>query len=79
MSLETKIAGLSQAIGTDIKTLNQKQGALSSLSTTNKVSLVAAINELTALVGSQQASSNIHVGSIAPTYPVDGQLWIQTL
>jgi hypothetical protein len=55
MSLETRIIGLAQAIGTDIKTLTAKQGDLTSLSTTAKGNLVAAINELYGLLGSSGA------------------------
>ena len=51
MSLETRIIALAQAIGTDIKTLTIKQGDLTSLSTTAKGNLVAAINELYGAVG----------------------------
>lgn len=51
MSLETRIVALAQAIGADIKSLRQADGALSSLTTTAKSSLVAAINELHSLVG----------------------------
>lgn len=46
MSLESKIIALAQAVGTDIKTLTVNQGSLSSLTTTAKTSLVAALNEL---------------------------------
>lgn len=55
MSLETRIIGLAQAIGADIKTLTAKQGDLTSLSTTAKGNLVAAINELYGLLGSSGA------------------------
>lgn len=51
MSLENKIIALAQAIGADVKNLNTKQGDLTSLSTTAKSNLVAAINELYSLVG----------------------------
>lgn len=51
MSLETRIVALAQAIGSDIKTLTQNQGMLSSLNTTAKTSLVAAINEVVASNG----------------------------
>lgn len=50
MSLENKIIALAQAIGADVKNLNTKQGDLTSLSTTAKSNLVAAINELYSLV-----------------------------
>lgn len=55
MSLETKIVALAQAIGADVKALTTKQGDLTSLSTTAKGSLVAAINELYGLLGSSGA------------------------
>lgn len=57
MSLETRIVALAQAIGTDIKALNLAQGLLSGLSTTEKSSLVGAINELFIAIGS---STNIN-------------------
>ena len=46
MSLQTRITALAQAIGADIKALNLAQGSLSTLATTAKASLVAAVNEL---------------------------------
>lgn len=51
MSLETKVIALSQAIGADIKLLTAKVGDLTSLPTTAKGSLVAAIIELHGLIG----------------------------
>lgn len=56
MSLETKIIALAQSIGADIKSLKSKDGDLTSLSTTAKGNLVAAINELYAMVGSAGAT-----------------------
>lgn len=50
MSLESKIISLAQGIGADIKTLTTSQGNLTLLTTTNKTSLVAALNELKTLV-----------------------------
>lgn len=67
MSLETRVVALAQAIGTDIKALNTSQGVLSSLSTTAKTSLVAAINELFALVGSAGAQIDDLAGNGATT------------
>lgn len=52
MSLQTQLVALAQAIGADIKILKTNDGNLSSLNTTAKNSLVAAINEVLALVGS---------------------------
>lgn len=63
MSLETRIIALAQAIGTDIKTLTIKQGDLTSLSTTAKGNLVAAINELYGAVGGAGAQINDTAGS----------------
>ena len=46
MTLEQCLILLAQAIGADIKTLTVAQGSLTSLTTTAKSNLVAAINEL---------------------------------
>lgn len=51
MSLSARIVTLAQAIGGDIKTLTANQGSLTSLNTTTKTSLVAAINELHSAIG----------------------------
>lgn len=53
MSLETRIVALAQAIGADVKSLTAKQGDLTSLSTTAKTNIVAAINELYAALGNK--------------------------
>jgi hypothetical protein len=66
MSLETRIIALSQAIGTDIKTLTTNQGTLSGLSTTAKTNLVAAINELVTAMGAK-ATINDTAGNGATT------------
>lgn len=86
MSLSTRIVALAQAIGTDIKTLTQAQGSLSALSTTNKESLVEAINELdtarsnlaqavntlfTMVGGSTQIDDNAGDGDTAVTWSAD--------
>ena len=63
MSLETRIIALAQAIGTDVKTLTVKQGDLTSLSTTAKGNLVAAINELYGAVGGAGAQINDTAGN----------------
>ena len=68
MSLENRLIALAQAIGADIKSLRQADGALSSLTTTAKSSLVAAINELQALVaGSAGVTINDTAGDGATT------------
>lgn len=51
MTMETRLIALAQAIGADVKSLRAAQGDLTSLSTTAKGNLVAAINEVVALVG----------------------------
>lgn len=51
MTTEQRIIALAQAIGGDVKTLTNKIGDLTSLTTTAKGNIVAAINELHALVG----------------------------
>ena len=50
MSLELKIAALITAVGGDVKALTTKIGDTTSLSTTAKANLVAAINEVQAAV-----------------------------
>ena len=59
MSLENRLIALAQAIGADIKSLRQADGSLSSLNTTAKSSLVAAINELHSLVGAGGGGATI--------------------
>lgn len=63
MSLETRIVALAQAMGADVKALTAAQGALTSLNTTTKTSLVAAINELLVLMGSAGASIDDGAGN----------------
>ena len=68
MTLEQRLISLAQAIGTDVKAIRAAAGTLSSLNTTNKASLVAAINELQALVsGSAGATINDNAGDGATT------------
>lgn len=63
MSLELKIIALAQAVGADIKTARTERGLLSSLPTTAKTSLVAAITEIHGLLGSAGASINDAAGN----------------
>lgn len=58
MSLQDQIVSLAQAIGADVKALKAADGTLSSLSTTAKGSLVAAINELYGLIGTGGVTIN---------------------
>ena len=45
-TLEQRIIALAQAIGTDVKDIRTKNGDITALNTSTKLSLVAAINEL---------------------------------
>ena len=59
MTLEQRLIALAQVIGADIKALNLAQGSLSTLATTAKANLVAAINEL------KTALDNAGTGGVA--------------
>lgn len=67
MSLATQIVALAQAIGADIKDLRTKQGDLTSLTTTAKGTLVAAINELKTALAGAGAAINDTAGNGATT------------
>lgn len=72
MTTEQRIIALAQSIGTDIKELTTKQGDLTSLSTTAKGNLVAAINELHALVGSSSTINDAATnGNVTQTWSAD--------
>lgn len=58
MSLVQRVTDVVNGIAADIKSLRVKQGDLTALSTTQKASLVGAINELHTLVGSAGAAIN---------------------
>jgi len=58
MSLQDQLVSLCQAIGADIKAAKAVDGNLSSLSTSAKTNLVAAINEIYALVGTGGVTIN---------------------
>ncbi|MWK56907.1 hypothetical protein GO594_13050 [Pseudomonas otitidis] len=63
MTMETRLTALAQAIGADVKILRDRQGDLTSLSTTAKGNLVAAINEIFALVGAGGVQINDSAGN----------------
>ena len=64
MTLEQRLIALAQVIGADIKALNLAQGSLSTLATTAKANLVAAINELkTALDNAGTGGVSINDGA----------------
>lgn len=58
MSLQDQIVALAEAIGADVKLLKQRDGDLTTLSTSAKGNLVAAINEIYTLVGSGGVTIN---------------------
>ncbi len=60
MSLQTQITALAQRIATEINTMRTERGLLTALTTTDKSSVVGAINELVSAVS---ASSGIDDGS----------------
>lgn len=62
MTLAAQINSLASSIGADIKDLRTKQGTLTSLSTTAKASLVAAINELYSMLGNAGVQINDTAG-----------------
>lgn len=69
-----RIKTVVQAVAADIKALKIADGDLSALTTTNKTSLVNAINELKALTGQPagvQINDSAVTGSIDVTYSVD--------
>ena len=67
MSLETQLIALAQAIGADIKDVRTKQGDLTSLTTTAKGTLVAAIIELKTALAGAGAAINDTAGNGATT------------
>ncbi|MCQ4271086.1 hypothetical protein NA655_08635 [Pseudomonas kuykendallii] len=73
MSLETKIISLAQAIGADVKALRTAQGDLTSLPTTAKGNLVAAIAEIYGLLGQAGAviDDNAGNGATSVTWSAD--------
>jgi len=73
MSLETRITALATTIAAEVNNINSRAGTLASLSTTNKSSLVAALNEIkAALDGFTSATINdAATSSTTETYSVD--------
>lgn len=67
MTMETRLIALAQAIGADVKNIRDKQGDLTSLSTAAKGNLVAAINEIFALVGAGGVQIDDGAGNGATT------------
>lgn len=74
MSLQTQLQSLITAIATDIKALLANQGNLTTLSTTTKTSLVAALNELKTSISSIDLTALISDSSptsTTKTYSID--------
>lgn len=72
MTVASGVLALANAIGADIKALLRGQGELSNLATTDKNSLVGAVNEVRA------RTPKITVGATAPASPAVGDLWVDT-
>ena len=72
MSVASGVLALANAIGADIKALLRGQGELSNLATTDKNSLVGAVNEV------RSRTPKITVGATAPASPAVGDLWVDT-
>jgi len=77
MSLVTQINALVTAIGTDVKDIRTKAGALTSLNTTDKASLVAAVNEVNTALGAARdvldalIDDALGVGVVDHTWSID--------
>lgn len=72
MSVAVAVFELAAAVGDDIKVLLRGQGELGSLATTDKNSLVGAVNEV------RGRTPKITVGATAPASPEVGDLWVDT-
>lgn len=68
MSLVTQISNVITAIGTEFKSVYAKIGDLTSLTTTAKSNLVAAVNELAASIGGAGATINDSSPSTTSVY-----------
>ena len=75
MSLETKLVAFAQAVGEDIGELISTRGKMAALTTTQKTSLVAAINELKAGLNSVDPTALINdaagAGVVDKTWSAD--------
>jgi len=68
MTLVSQVNDLATRIGTEFKSVRTAQGSLASLQTSNKSSLVAAINELFAGGGSGSVAINDNAASTTSVY-----------
>lgn len=68
MSLVTQVNNLATRIGTEFKSVRSSIGTLTSLTTTNKTSVVDAVNEVRGLIGSAGAQINDSAASTTTVY-----------
>lgn len=72
MSIETGIIALAEAVGTDVKTLTSKIGDLTQLTTTAKINLVVAINEVaTKVLSATTIDDTAGLGDTSVTWSAD--------
>lgn len=64
MSLVTQVSDLATRIGTEIKTVSGRIGVLANLTTTDKTSLVAAVNEVKTLAS---GGSGVEINDVTPS------------
>lgn len=65
MTLETRVLDLALQIASDVKELRATRGAMSSLTTTNKASLVAALNELNVSISNSSSINDLTVSALS--------------
>ena len=68
MGLAENLRTLAQAVGADIKLLTARVGNVANLTTTEKTSLVGALNEVRAQIGAAGAAINDGAASATTTY-----------
>lgn len=71
MSVATQVSNLATRIGTEIKAVYAKIGTLSSLTTTDKSNLVAAINEVKTSAGAQINDTTPSTGAVYSSSKTD--------
>jgi len=71
MSLQSRIESLVQRLAAEFKTIYGQVGTLANLSTTDKINLVSAINELRAQMGALEGATvidDVNTASISTTF-----------
>lgn len=74
MTLEENLEALAIGIGTDVKDLRLRTGVLANLDTTDKDSLVDAVNEVFAAVGAGGATNLDQLTDVTITSPATGHV-----